>query len=287
MLWKVGHPELHDAVQGWRASQSTGHCGRSADRTCDLRSPCHLPLPERLAFDPICADPNIEWVEHTAGTTAARGWTDPMPTPGEIDPSTMPHGSYPASKGLGWGCPKIAKVVRCADIPPKFVYSTELFSCDSMPQDGTTTISAVDEAYAAWRSLAGLWPPTKPCKDDQAALDAVLTQVMPPLVGANCSVAYAALQKYLPNFDCDNSDTMPTMRHMCCSVCGNEPIPDVPPPPAPPPPSVGCAVCNHVYDAAKDGGGLPFEQLPDTWRCPVCGAPKAAYVQQASGEWAH
>ena len=81
------------------------------------------------------------------------------------------------------------------------------------------------------------------------------------------------------------------MSPMCCSVCGNEPSPAVPPPPAPPPPSVGCAVCNHVYDAAKDGGGLPFEQLPDSWKCPVCGAPKSAYKKQvsASGEvvWAH
>jgi len=38
-----------------------------------------------------------------------------------------------------------------------------------------------------------------------------------------------------------------------------------------------CSVCGHVYDPAKDGNGLPFEQLPDTWKCPVCGAPKSAY----------
>lgn len=38
-----------------------------------------------------------------------------------------------------------------------------------------------------------------------------------------------------------------------------------------------CGVCGHVYDADKDGGGKAFEDLPDTWTCPVCGAPKSAY----------
>lgn len=40
-----------------------------------------------------------------------------------------------------------------------------------------------------------------------------------------------------------------------------------------------CDLCQHVYDAAKDGGGKAFEDLPDTWLCPVCGQPKGAYVQ--------
>ena len=41
-----------------------------------------------------------------------------------------------------------------------------------------------------------------------------------------------------------------------------------------------CKVCGYVYDPAQgdpDGGvapGTPFENLPDTWVCPVCGAPK-------------
>jgi len=38
-----------------------------------------------------------------------------------------------------------------------------------------------------------------------------------------------------------------------------------------------CSVCKHVYDAVKDGGGVSFEQLPDSWKCPVCGAAKSAY----------
>jgi len=37
-----------------------------------------------------------------------------------------------------------------------------------------------------------------------------------------------------------------------------------------------CTVCNYVYDEAKEG--RKFSDLPDYWRCPVCGAPKSAFV---------
>lgn len=49
-----------------------------------------------------------------------------------------------------------------------------------------------------------------------------------------------------------------------------------------PPPSPSewmCSVCQHVYDVEKDGGGKAFEDLPDSWKCPVCAAPKSAYKQ--------
>ena len=66
-----------------------------------------------------------------------------------------------------------------------------------------------------------------------------------------------------------------------------------PPPPPPSPPAPGpkkgsyqCSVCRYVYDPVKDGGGVPFEQLPDTWKCPVCGAPKSAY-KLVGGAWEH
>ena len=49
--------------------------------------------------------------------------------------------------------------------------------------------------------------------------------------------------------------------------------------------------CGHVYDPVKDGNGLPFEQLPDSWKCPVCGAPKSAYKKTVDGSgrvrWVH
>ncbi len=41
-----------------------------------------------------------------------------------------------------------------------------------------------------------------------------------------------------------------------------------------------CSVCGYTYDPAKgdpDGGiapNTPFEDLPDDWVCPVCGAAK-------------
>ncbi len=44
-----------------------------------------------------------------------------------------------------------------------------------------------------------------------------------------------------------------------------------------------CNVCGWIYDPAlgdPDGNippGVPFEQLPDGWVCPVCGAPKTEF----------
>jgi pyruvate oxidase len=37
-----------------------------------------------------------------------------------------------------------------------------------------------------------------------------------------------------------------------------------------------CTVCNYVYDETREG--RKFSDLPDNWRCPVCGAPKSAFV---------
>lgn len=44
-----------------------------------------------------------------------------------------------------------------------------------------------------------------------------------------------------------------------------------------------CSVCGYVYDPAEGdsmGGiapGTAFEDLPDDWVCPVCGAPKSQF----------
>ena len=41
-----------------------------------------------------------------------------------------------------------------------------------------------------------------------------------------------------------------------------------------------CTICQYVYDPAEgdpDNGinpGTPFEELPDDWVCPLCGASK-------------
>lgn len=44
-----------------------------------------------------------------------------------------------------------------------------------------------------------------------------------------------------------------------------------------------CEVCGYIYDpetgdpAQNIEPGIPFENLPDTWVCPLCGAPKSMF----------
>jgi rubredoxin/flavin reductase (DIM6/NTAB) family NADH-FMN oxidoreductase RutF len=46
-----------------------------------------------------------------------------------------------------------------------------------------------------------------------------------------------------------------------------------------------CTVCNYIYDPLAgdpDGGikpGTAFEDIPDSWVCPVCGAKKSEFVK--------
>lgn len=44
-----------------------------------------------------------------------------------------------------------------------------------------------------------------------------------------------------------------------------------------------CSICGHIYDP-KEGepsqnipSGIPFEELPSTWVCPICGAEKSLF----------
>lgn len=47
-----------------------------------------------------------------------------------------------------------------------------------------------------------------------------------------------------------------------------------------------CLVCGYVYDPEigdPDNGvdpGTPFEDLPDDWVCPICGAEKDQFEKQ-------
>jgi pyruvate oxidase len=43
-----------------------------------------------------------------------------------------------------------------------------------------------------------------------------------------------------------------------------------------------CTVCNYVYDEAVEG--TAFADLPESWTCPQCGAPKSAFVREGGGE---
>ena len=44
-----------------------------------------------------------------------------------------------------------------------------------------------------------------------------------------------------------------------------------------------CTICGYIYDPAvgdPDNGiapGTPFEKIPNTWVCPICGAGKEAF----------
>ena len=39
-----------------------------------------------------------------------------------------------------------------------------------------------------------------------------------------------------------------------------------------------CSVCGYIYDEAREK--IPFAGLPDSWRCPLCGASKSAFAPQ-------
>ena len=39
-----------------------------------------------------------------------------------------------------------------------------------------------------------------------------------------------------------------------------------------------CQVCGYVYDEEKEGKG--FDALPESWKCPLCGAPRSEFRPQ-------
>jgi len=39
-----------------------------------------------------------------------------------------------------------------------------------------------------------------------------------------------------------------------------------------------CSICGYVYDDAQQK--IPFAELPDNWKCPLCGAAKSDFVPQ-------
>ena len=41
-----------------------------------------------------------------------------------------------------------------------------------------------------------------------------------------------------------------------------------------------CSICGYVYDEAREA--TPFGQLSDSWVCPLCGAPKSAFVPESA-----
>ena len=41
-----------------------------------------------------------------------------------------------------------------------------------------------------------------------------------------------------------------------------------------------CRICGYVYDEA--GESLPFDRLPDAWKCPLCGAAKQDFAPEST-----
>ncbi len=41
-----------------------------------------------------------------------------------------------------------------------------------------------------------------------------------------------------------------------------------------------CQICGYIYDEAKEK--VPFDALPDTWKCPLCSAPKSDFKPEAA-----
>ena len=41
-----------------------------------------------------------------------------------------------------------------------------------------------------------------------------------------------------------------------------------------------CQICGYVYDDSVEK--VPFSELPDTWKCPLCGAAKTDFKPDSS-----
>lgn len=38
-----------------------------------------------------------------------------------------------------------------------------------------------------------------------------------------------------------------------------------------------CKICGYIYDDATQD--IKFEDLPDDWKCPLCGVPKSMFEE--------
>lgn len=43
-----------------------------------------------------------------------------------------------------------------------------------------------------------------------------------------------------------------------------------------------CSICGYVYDNAVEK--IPFEELPETWVCPLCNHPKSVFEKAGNGK---
>lgn len=38
-----------------------------------------------------------------------------------------------------------------------------------------------------------------------------------------------------------------------------------------------CKLCGYIYD--NDEQDVDFNELPEDWTCPICGAPKSEFIE--------
>jgi rubredoxin len=41
-----------------------------------------------------------------------------------------------------------------------------------------------------------------------------------------------------------------------------------------------CEVCDHIYDPKLDDLGISFDDLPEVWTCPTCGAGRVDFKKE-------
>ena len=42
-----------------------------------------------------------------------------------------------------------------------------------------------------------------------------------------------------------------------------------------------CSICGYIYDEAEN---TPWAELPEDWKCPLCGASKSDFVPEGSAQ---
>jgi rubredoxin len=209
----------------------------------------------------------------------APGPNVPTPIPGPRPEFPVPHPATRPHQGTGWGPggSVVGKALPCDDIPDAFKYQPP-FPQDTNPPGYTspTGRTYLEDALDYWSHTPGVPMPESQC-DAQAQKLCAASKAQGGAV--ECGVCAALHMRQLTGAGCTSTDV--------AEYCAAPPAPDAD--------VWSCAQCQHVYNPATDdttGQNTPFEQLPASWRCPICGAAKSAYhkrVDAATGEaqWVH
>jgi len=177
--------------------------------------------------------PNLAWIFRAGqNTTPTEAWNQggALPRPGEVNPPGMPTAApWPMAGTAAWGqqpgCKLVSKVLPCSQIPDKFQGSENDKACDYV--DAGSTQSFADEAYENFMNQKSLWPPTTPCADDIASANMLAKNPYGMPAQDDCAAAKVWLEKNVDGWSCDTVfGLLFEFKYMCCSVCGNEDMPD-------------------------------------------------------------